>query len=78
MLGVFQKLIASKANDQYGFAIMSGVVQHLPLAAYEQYMPTVWGLLFTRLQVSSVRQGAFSNFLYLQVHTRVNRRCVYG
>jgi hypothetical protein len=51
VLGVFQKLIASKANDQYGFALISGIVQHLPLSSYQQYMPTVWQLLFTRLQV---------------------------
>lgn len=51
MLGVFQKLIASKANDVYGFMLLRGILQHLPLAAYQQYMPTVWQLLFTRLQV---------------------------
>lgn len=52
MLGVFQKLIASKANDAYGFMLLRGIVESLPLAAYQQYMPTVWQLLFTRLQVS--------------------------
>lgn len=51
MLGVFQKLIASKANDVYGFMLLRGIVEHLPLSAYQQYMPTVWQLLFTRLQV---------------------------
>lgn len=51
MLGVFQKLIASKANDVYGFILLRGILQNLPLAAYQQYMPTVWQLLFTRLQV---------------------------
>jgi exportin-2 (importin alpha re-exporter) len=52
---VFQKLIASKANDSYGFALISGIVQHLPPVTYQQYLPTVWQLLFTRLQV---RDGA--------------------
>lgn len=52
MLGVFQKLIASKANDAYGFMLLRGILESLPLAAYQQYMPTVWQLLFTRLQVS--------------------------
>lgn len=51
MLGVFQKLIASKANDMYGFMLLRGIVEYLPLEAYQQYMPTVWQLLFTRLQV---------------------------
>jgi exportin-2 (importin alpha re-exporter) len=48
---VFQKLIASKANDMYGFMLLRGILEHLPLSAYQQYMPTVWQLLFTRLQV---------------------------
>eukprot|EP00879_Flechtneria_rotunda_P019331 GHRR01020303.1.p1 GENE.GHRR01020303.1~~GHRR01020303.1.p1 ORF type:complete len:890 (+),score=314.69 GHRR01020303.1:664-3333(+) len=52
VLGVFQKLIASKANDQHGFALISGIMQHLPAAAYQQYLSTVWQLLFTRLQTS--------------------------
>lgn len=51
MLGVFQKLIASKANDVYGFMLLRGILENLPLSAYQQYMPTVWQLLFTRLQV---------------------------
>ena len=48
---VFQKLIASKANDIYGFTLLRGILQYLPLECYQQYMPTVWQLLFTRLQV---------------------------
>lgn len=58
MLGVFQKLVASKANDQYGFALISAIVQHLPLASYQQFMPTVWQLLFTRLQVGGIQGTA--------------------
>jgi exportin-2 (importin alpha re-exporter) len=42
LLGVFQKLIASKSNDLYGFALLRGILQHLPPPAYQQYMPTVW------------------------------------
>ena len=51
VLGVFQKLIASKANDQYGFALLTSIVETLPLEAYQQYLGTLWGLLFSRLQV---------------------------
>ena len=52
VLGVFQKLIASKANDSYGFQLLGSVVRDLPPDAYSQYLPTVWSLLFTRLQTS--------------------------
>lgn len=64
MLGVFQKLVASKANDVYGFMLLRGILQYLPVAAYQQYMPTVWQLLFTRLQVGVVPGlGRFSLLL---------------
>lgn len=51
VLGVFQKLIASKANDQYGFQVLTALVNQLPPEAYQQYMGTIWSLLFQRLQV---------------------------
>lgn len=54
ILGVFQKLNASKALDQYGFMILSSLVEVLPYSAYEQYMPSVWSLLFGRLMVRRV------------------------
>ena len=46
LLGVFQKLIASKAHDHEGFDVLNALVESLPLAAYEQYLPTVCTLLF--------------------------------
>lgn len=30
LLGVFQKLIASKANDHEGFLLMQAIIQHFP------------------------------------------------
>eukprot|EP00878_Enallax_costatus_P016271 GHUV01017068.1.p1 GENE.GHUV01017068.1~~GHUV01017068.1.p1 ORF type:complete len:703 (+),score=205.92 GHUV01017068.1:410-2518(+) len=69
ILGVFQKLISSKANDQYGFQLMSAIVEYLPLPTYEQYMPQVWGLLLTRLQSSKTPkyQRGFIVFLSLAI-----------
>jgi exportin-2 (importin alpha re-exporter) len=55
VLGVFQKLIASKANDQYGFALLTSIIETLPLEGYQQYLGTIWGLLFSRLQVRQSR-----------------------
>lgn len=48
LLGVFQKLIASKAHDHEGFDVLNSVVENLPLNSYEQYLPTVFTLLFSR------------------------------
>ena len=33
-------------------AIRQSLVEGLPLAAYAPFLPTLWGLLFTRLQTS--------------------------
>ncbi|KAF8072350.1 hypothetical protein HT031_000009 [Scenedesmus sp. PABB004] len=52
VLGVWQKLIASRAHDCYGFALLGAILDSLPPSAYTQYLPTVWQLLFTRLQGS--------------------------
>ena len=36
VLGVFQKLVASKAHDHEGLAILTALVEHLELAALAQ------------------------------------------
>ena len=41
VLGVFQKLVASRAHDAEGFRILDALLQHLPLAALQPYLPTV-------------------------------------
>jgi len=67
VLGVFQKLIASKAHDHEGFHILNAMVESLPLTAYEQYLGTVFTLLFSRLQTSRTHKfvRSFLNFLAL-------------
>lgn len=30
LLGVFQKLIASKANDHQGFYLLNSIIEHMP------------------------------------------------
>lgn len=52
LLGVFQKLIASKSNDHEGFYIMQSLIQYLNPEALEQYIKQVFILLFQRLQNS--------------------------
>lgn len=49
VLGVFQKLIASKSNDHYGFYIIQSLVEHMEPAALSQYMKTIFIKLFNRL-----------------------------
>jgi len=52
VLGVFQKLAASRAQDHQGFFILNALAECLPLAAWRAHLPAVWGVLFQRLQTS--------------------------
>ncbi|KAI5479889.1 importin-alpha export receptor [Pseudohyphozyma bogoriensis] len=51
MFGIFQHLIASKANDVFGFELLEALYEFVPLASLQQYMSNpVFVLLLTRLQ----------------------------
>ncbi|GAA5820705.1 hypothetical protein JCM11251_003120 [Rhodosporidiobolus azoricus] len=53
MLGIFQHLIQSKANDQYGFELLEALLENLPVATLQPYMSTpIFVLLLTRLQTA--------------------------
>ena len=52
VLGVFQKLAASRAQDHQGFFILNAFAECLPLASWRAHLPAVWGVLFQRLQSS--------------------------
>ena len=52
ILGVFQKLVASKAQDHEGMALLDALILGIDPSTLAQYMPTVWTLLFQRLQVA--------------------------
>ena len=67
VLGVFQKLNASRAHDHEGFYILNSLVEFLDVAAWGQHMPTVWSLLLQRLQHSRTAKytRSFSVFLAL-------------
>lgn len=52
MLGVFQKLIASKSNDHEGFYLIGSMVEHFDPSSLAPHMKSVFVLLFQRLQSS--------------------------
>lgn len=52
VLGVFQKLVASKAHDHEGMALLDALTLSIDPGAMAQYMTTIWTLLFQRLQVA--------------------------
>jgi exportin-2 (importin alpha re-exporter) len=49
---VFQKLVSSRAQDHHGFFILNAFVEALPLPAWADKLPAIWGILFQRLQSS--------------------------
>lgn len=53
VLGVFQKLLASRAHDHEGFFVLNSLMEFLPLDVFRGYLPTIWTLLFRR-RASSV------------------------
>jgi exportin-2 (importin alpha re-exporter) len=52
VLGVFQKMIASKSNDHEGFYLLQSLLLHYPRADLLQNMAQIFKLLFQRLSSS--------------------------
>jgi exportin-2 (importin alpha re-exporter) len=52
ILGVFQKLIASKVQDTHGFTLLEGVTTYLEPSVFQPYLVDIFRILFTRLQRS--------------------------
>lgn len=53
LLGVFQKLIASKANDGFGLGLLDYILYSVPNEGMKEYLNQVAVLLMQRLQSSS-------------------------
>eukprot|EP00055_Hartaetosiga_balthica_P015322 m.89700 g.89700 ORF g.89700 m.89700 type:complete len:956 (+) comp8838_c0_seq2:127-2994(+) len=49
ILGVFQKLIASRRFDLDGFSLIQTMIEHLPAEVLNEYMSTVITLILTRM-----------------------------
>ncbi|KAJ2725564.1 importin-alpha export receptor [Coemansia sp. Benny D115] len=52
ILGVFQRLIATRANDHHGFNLLLAITQFTPTEALKQYLKPILTLCLTRLQTS--------------------------
>lgn len=52
LLGVFQKLIASKVNDNYGFDLLESILLNVSLPFLQAYLSQISILLLTRLKNS--------------------------
>lgn len=63
ILGVFQKLISSKANEQYAFDLLRAIVMYVPQEAFMPRMKDILQILMMRLQ-----QGKTPKFVGLVTH----------
>ena len=50
VLGVFQKLLSSRANEAFAYRVLDSLLQLCPVAAMQPYAPTAMQLLLQRLQ----------------------------
>ncbi|XP_041060624.1 exportin-2 [Carcharodon carcharias] len=68
LLGVFQKLIASKANDHQGFYLLNSIIEHMPPDAMHQYRKQIFILLFQRLQNSKTTKFVKSFLVFVNLY----------
>mmetsp|Transcript_36824 Transcript_36824/g.77254 ORF Transcript_36824/g.77254 Transcript_36824/m.77254 type:complete len:992 (-) Transcript_36824:111-3086(-) len=52
ILGVFQKLVSSKANEQYAFDLLRGIAMYMPPEAFLPRMKDILQILMMKLQQS--------------------------
>ncbi|KAL5250460.1 hypothetical protein ACHWQZ_G016253 [Mnemiopsis leidyi] len=62
ILGIFQKLIASRSNDHFGFYLLNTMVENLDRAVLQTFLKSVFSLLFQRMQ-SSKTTKFMKNFI---------------
>ncbi len=65
LLGVFQKLVASKSNDHEGFYLLGSFVEHLNHDAMMPYYKDIFMLLFQRLQSSKTTKYSKGLVIFL-------------
>ncbi|CEH16542.1 Nuclear export receptor CSE1/CAS (importin beta superfamily) [Ceraceosorus bombacis] len=56
MLGIYQQLIASKINDEHGFALLNSLFENLPKEQMNQYRAAVLTLMLNRLQTNKTEK----------------------
>lgn len=68
LLGIFQKLLASKTNDHQGFYLLNDIVMYMPQEVIGQYMKQIFLLLFQRLQSSKTVKYVKSLLVFFCVY----------
>ena len=69
LLGVFQKLIASKTNDHEGFYLLQAIIEHFPEAVVQNYIKNIFCLLFQRLTSSKTTKFVKNFLVFMFLYT---------
>ncbi|KAK7100974.1 hypothetical protein V1264_023831 [Littorina saxatilis] len=67
LLGVFQKLLASKTHDHEGFYILNAIIEFMPQPLVQQYSKQIFILLFQRLQSSKTTKYIKSLLIFFSL-----------
>ncbi|KAI9340023.1 Cse1-domain-containing protein [Zopfochytrium polystomum] len=65
ILGVYQKLIGSRMNDQYGFDLLTSVMDNVPIANLAPYLKNVFFLILNRLKLSKTPKFTYAFVRFL-------------
>eukprot|EP01134_Creolimax_fragrantissima_P002887 CFRG2887T1 len=72
LLGIFQKLVASKANDHHGFGLLNAIIEFVPLKGFSAYLKDIYKIIFSRLQAAKtpklVRSVIVTTSLIIGLH----------
>ncbi|KAG9304522.1 hypothetical protein G9A89_020086 [Geosiphon pyriformis] len=63
ILGIFQKLLASKANDQYGLELLTTIVEHVPIGHLDQYMQPILTLILRKISSVTGQKNKNEKFI---------------
>ena len=77
VLGVFQKLLASKTTDVYAFKLLDGLISHCQVGVLAPFMGTVWNLLLHRMQ-ELMKDTKTPRYCRSFLHTLCLYAAVYG
>jgi len=69
LLGIFQKLIASKANDHEGFNLLQTMIEFMPKTVMANYNQGIFQLIFGRLTSSKTTKFIKSFLVFLSLFT---------
>lgn len=67
LLGIFQKLVASKTNDHEGFNLLQSMIEFLPKESIAPFMSKIFVLLFQRLSSSKTAKYVKSLLVFFSL-----------